>query len=150
MRSFDRWRALAANEQWLTVKSAALIAAAAASLRLLGLKRTLRLASLDRPATALGVSLGLSNGQAPARPAHQTSKTVIDTLASAADRAERYAPGGSCLSKSVALAWMLRREGLDAAVRIGVRTAGAFEAHAWVEASGLEPGNRAQFTPLGL
>ena len=137
MRSFDRWRALAANEQWLTVKSAALIAGAAASLRLLGLKRTLRLASLDRPATALGMSLG-------------ASKTVIDTLASAADRAERYAPGGSCLSKSVALAWMLRREGVDAAVRIGVRTAGAFEAHAWVEASGLEPGNRAQFTPLGL
>jgi hypothetical protein len=135
MRSFDRWRALTATEQSLTVKSAVLIAGAAASLRLLGLERTLRLASLDRM---------------PAPRAHETSKNVIATLASAADRAERYVPGGSCLSKSVALAWMLRREGVDAAVRIGVSTAGGFEAHAWVEASGLESERPARFTPLEL
>jgi hypothetical protein len=135
MRSFDRWRALTATEQWLTVKSAVLIAGAASSLRLVGLERTLRLASLD---------------EIPPPLARHTSKTVIDTIASAADRAERYAPGGSCLSKSVALAWMLRREGVDAAVRIGVSTAGEFEAHAWVEATGLESKRPARFTPLEL
>jgi hypothetical protein len=136
MRSFDRWRALTASEQWLTVKSAVLICSAAASLRLLGLKRTLRITDLDELSAV------------PARLSDQMSKTVIADVTSAADRAERYAPGGSCLSKSVALAWMLRRRGVPAEIRIGVRTAGEFEAHAWVEASGLESKNQARFTPL--
>jgi hypothetical protein len=52
------------------------------------------------------------------------------------DRAARYVPGGTCLAKSVALAWILRRNGVAATVRIGVRTGGRFDAHAWVECEG--------------
>jgi hypothetical protein len=129
MWSFDRWRALTASERWLTVKSAVLVALAAAALRGLGVKRTLRLAT---------------------QPVRGTSRIVIDELAAAVDRAGRYVPGATCLSQSIALAWMLRRDGVDAAVRIGVRTGGGFEAHAWVEASGLHSARPAPFTPLEL
>lgn len=44
----------------------------------------------------------------------------------------------SCLEKSLALWWLLRREGIASSVRIGARKASAkFEAHAWVERHGI-------------
>jgi transglutaminase superfamily protein len=44
---------------------------------------------------------------------------------------------GNCLSKSVALWWLLRRKGINVELRIGARRAGeGLEAHAWVELGG--------------
>jgi Transglutaminase-like superfamily len=58
--------------------------------------------------------------------------------------AARYGLGSTCLEKSLALWWVLRREGIVSSVRIGARKAsGKFEAHAWVERDGAalnEPG----------
>ena len=116
MGSFDRWRALTGDEQQLTVKSAMAIGVAVVALRVRGVDRTLRLAS---------------------RPLGGRTKTVIADFVTAVDRAGRYVPGGTCLPKSLALAWMLRGMGVAATVRIGVRTAGGFEAHAWVECNGV-------------
>ncbi len=47
----------------------------------------------------------------------------------------------TCLRRATVLAALLRREGLDAEVVIGVRRspAGALEAHAWVSCDGVEP-----------
>ncbi len=47
----------------------------------------------------------------------------------------RYAPyKGNCLSRSLALSWLLRRQGIESDLRIGVRNhEGEFQAHAWVE-----------------
>ncbi len=61
--------------------------------------------------------------------------------------AARYGLGqASCLEKSLALWWLLRREGMASSVRIGARkSSGKFEAHAWVERGGValnEPGER--------
>jgi hypothetical protein len=43
----------------------------------------------------------------------------------------------TCLEKSLALWWLLRRQGITSSVRIGARTAGGkLEAHAWVECEG--------------
>lgn len=43
-----------------------------------------------------------------------------------------------CLTRSLALAWILRRRGLPGELCLGVRNStGAFEAHAWVEVDGL-------------
>ena len=51
--------------------------------------------------------------------------------------AARYGLGSTCLEKSLALWWLLRREGIVSSVRIGTRkAAGKFEAHAWVERDG--------------
>ena len=44
----------------------------------------------------------------------------------------------TCLEKSLALWWLLRRESITSVVRIGARTAGGkLEAHAWVECEGV-------------
>jgi hypothetical protein len=60
--------------------------------------------------------------------------------------AARHGLGRStCLEKSLALWWLLQREGIASSVRIGARKAsGKFEAHAWVERDGValnEPGD---------
>jgi hypothetical protein len=53
--------------------------------------------------------------------------------------AARHALGQSnCLERSLALWWLLRREGIASSIRIGARkTDGKFEAHAWVECEGV-------------
>ena len=53
--------------------------------------------------------------------------------------AARHAPGDhSCLHRSMALWWMLRRRGFDGRLRMGVRKGdAAFEAHAWVNHAGV-------------
>lgn len=44
---------------------------------------------------------------------------------------------GNCLSRSLTLWWLLRRQGVDSDLRIGVRTvAGHLQAHAWIEYQG--------------
>lgn len=44
----------------------------------------------------------------------------------------------SCLPQSLVLWWLLKRQGMEAALRIGVRkVADRFEAHAWVEHGGV-------------
>ena len=50
----------------------------------------------------------------------------------------RYVPAnGTCLRQSLLVWWLLRRKGLQAELRIGVRKHPAFVAHAWVELDGL-------------
>lgn len=55
------------------------------------------------------------------------------------DVAARHLPiASTCLSRSLLLAWMLRRRGHPAELRIGVRVAGdSLQAHAWVECGGV-------------
>lgn len=57
--------------------------------------------------------------------------------------ASRYTrPWATCLRKSLVLWFFLRRQGIDTQVRIGVRNAGEFQAHAWVEYQGKVLGDR--------
>lgn len=59
-------------------------------------------------------------------------------LARLVDIAARHGPyKAKCLPRSLVLQWLLARRGIDAALRVGVRkTAGAIEAHAWLEHEG--------------
>ena len=51
--------------------------------------------------------------------------------------AGRYVPAnGSCLRQSLLVWWLLRRKGVPAELRIGVRKQEGFAAHAWVELAG--------------
>ena len=54
-------------------------------------------------------------------------------------------PGSTCLERSLALWWLLRRQGIASDLRIGARKVdNKFEAHAWVEHNGIainEPEN---------
>ena len=63
--------------------------------------------------------------------------------------AARYSPAPvTCLSRSIVLAWILRRHGVDSDLRIGVRmTNGALDAHAWLEREGIPIGDAPRTGP---
>jgi len=62
----------------------------------------------------------------------------VQTASRMVDAASRYGVArGNCLSKSITLWWLLRRQGIPVQLRFGARKTGArFEAHAWVELDG--------------
>lgn len=66
----------------------------------------------------------------------------------ATSRVTRYSwLPGNCLSRSLALLWLLRRNGHDADLRLGVSLdGGAFAAHAWVELGGVVLNDRQDVT----
>jgi transglutaminase-like putative cysteine protease len=98
--------------------SALAVVTAATLMRVISVQRVLRYAS--RPV------------RGPAIDDHE-----IGIRIAAMERAGRYVPGATCLTKSLALAWLLRRRGIAAQVRVGVRTADGFESHAWVDLDGV-------------
>lgn len=81
-------------------------------------------------------------------------RAIIGRWRAAVDRALAVLPGDrGCLVRATALRRRLHEAGLHATVRVGVRrTAGAFDAHAWVEVDGEPVGEPlahvASFVPL--
>lgn len=77
-----------------------------------------------------------------------------DRAARLVDRVWRLYPFATCLKKSLVLWWILRRRGVHADLRIGVRRVeGRFESHAWVQHGGrvlLDADLAEGFTPLAL
>lgn len=132
MRVFDRWRALDGRAKRLSLEAALLTAIAAA---LVTLGRAPRLLRSTAPR-------GATSAQA----------TDLQELTAAVARASRYLPGATCLARALALAWMLKRRGIAADVRLGVRTdTGRLFAHAWVECQGTVLGGPAageSFVPI--
>jgi hypothetical protein len=63
----------------------------------------------------------------------------VGEIARVVAMAARHAPGDhTCLHRSMALWWMLRRRGLDTRLMMGVRKGDAgLEAHAWVNHAGV-------------
>ena len=57
-----------------------------------------------------------------------------------------------CLARSLALRSLLRRQGVDARLRLGVRKDGSLlDAHAWVEADGVMVGEAGEgYAPLAV
>lgn len=51
------------------------------------------------------------------------------------ETAARFIPGASCLTRALALRYLLAQAAVDACIEIGVRTteSGTFKAHAWVK-----------------
>lgn len=100
--------------------------------RILGLKRVLRATEGAEKQTAAG-------------------RADYADVVHAVERARRYVPGGSCLTQSLALTWLLRKHGVRAETRIGVKNDKGFLAHAWVEVNGVpitsDSGYRGQ-TPI--
>src|SRR5205823_899665 len=100
--------------------------------------------------------------QAPARGTAtvSSSDTGAQTmkLATALRRAALFGPyAGNCLSRSLALLWLMKRHGVDAELCLGARMEeGQLAAHAWVESGGRIINDRpdvrekfAQFRPSG-
>ena len=77
-----------------------------------------------------------------ARPAAGAGKREARDIAVDLDRAANGLPfASSCLVRSRALLGLLRRRGIDAHLRIGVKLEdGALDAHAWVDCEGAPLG----------
>src|ERR1051326_2897400 len=113
MWAIDRFRRLTRAERRLVARAACSIAAASVGLRVLGLKRMLAAAYAEDAECARHAE---QDAEA-AEDAEQITRFLV-----AVERGGRYAPGGTCLTQSLALARMLRRRGIAAEVRVGVRT----------------------------
>jgi len=74
-----------------------------------------------------------------ARPRHVSHPAQIAELRRIVDIAARHSLAPTtCLTRSLVLGWFLRRRGIDAQLRIGVRLVGReLFAHAWLELCGV-------------
>jgi transglutaminase superfamily protein len=133
VRSWQRLRELSAPELRLLLAASALLPAMALRLRVEGLSR-LR-SRVER----------VSGGR---------DALSIDRVARLVDIAARHSPVRvGCLPRALALQWLLRRRGIEADLRLGVRKEGdRLDAHAWVEHAGTPlmeaPGVAQRFAPF--
>ena len=134
-RQIAKLRGLSGRERGILLRALVLLPLARAALRVFGLRRVTRW--LDAPARA-------------PRAGAVAAARIGALVATAAG----HAPfGSSCLARSLVLSWLLRREGIDGELRIGVRLVDAgLDAHAWVESGGVplnEPADvAARYTAL--
>lgn len=89
----------------------------------------------------------------PGKPSPALAPARLAELVEAAGR--HHYRRMTCLTRSLALQALLRRQGVEADLRIGVRREdGRLQAHAWVEHAGVPLGEREgvdrTFLPLGV
>ena len=117
-----RLGALSADERRETLRAALCVPLCAVSVRLLGLQRTRHW--IERALTR--------------RTAATPRAEAIAHAVRALERIRWYSPvGGTCLTRSLALQWLLGRSGIRTDLRIGVETAAGLAAHAWIECDGV-------------
>jgi hypothetical protein len=127
LRDWQRFRRLSGPERWLLIQALLLLSVTAQVLRWVGVRRWQSvLARLARGECVAG-------GDGNAAMVQQAGRTARMVRVAAG-----HVPGGAtCLYRSLTLWWLLRRQGLDCDLRIGVaRGRGPFTAHAWVEYQG--------------
>ena len=123
-RALDQLRGLSPVERRSLLLAAAVLPLAWLALRLLGLQKAQSYA-----------------GGATMRPGTMDPNQMrrIAALVNAAARRSLFPV--TCLTRSLVLEWLLRRQGVESELRIGVRYArGQLDAHAWIECDG-EPVN---------
>lgn len=121
----QRFRQLARAEQWLLLQALCWLPLMHGGVRLCGFKRGCQL---------------LTRWSAHDNPMPHPDQVAltIQQCEQALRLAIQYGLyPGNCLSRSLTLWWLLRRQGVDSELRIGVRiVAGRFQAHAWIEYAG--------------
>ena len=100
---------------------------------------SLRLRGFRATQTALQRLLSAVNGANLAADAPGCLAEAVTRTARMVRAAAHYSVGrATCLEESLALWWLLARQGIPSSVRIGTRKSGGqFEAHAWVECDGI-------------
>jgi len=124
-----RFRSLESRARGLFLRAAVLLPYISLSLRLRGFRATQSSLQKRLPRTLAAIS-DQSNG-AQAQSAALTARMVRSA-------ARRTWGSPACLEQSLALWWLLGRQGIPSSVRIGTRKSEEkFEAHAWVECDGV-------------
>ena len=121
-----RWRTarkLTWAERRLMVEAIGLLSVTTLALRLFGFQRT---------------QAALTRSNRTRRAAPSSPQPAAARIAAIVASAGRYSIGHPrCLPQALALQWLMRRQGLPAELRIGVRQQeDHMEAHAWVECEG--------------
>lgn len=123
MNNWTKFRRLPREEKKLFLEALALLPAVRAGLRTLGLQ----------PVEAALGCRGTRSNHAEADGAIYRARRTELLVNVAAGFA-----GGTCLARSIVLTRLLKGQGVEARLRIGVRKdEKGFEAHAWVEAAGI-------------
>ena len=124
--SWGKFLELTWKERWLLLRVFAWLALISAGLHLMNFQRLRALLlRVSRPPAP-----SMHNDSAKAQAA------VTSRLVQAA--ASRTPFKTACLVRSTTLWYLLRRQGIDSEIRIGVnREEGVFHAHAWVEIDGM-------------
>src|ERR1700722_16021823 len=119
---WKRFRKLNAFERGVVLEATGGLLATWIGLRLIGFRRWERVLAVFTPSAN---TPGLQQG------ASEPALVIARMQEAAARNLFFYA---NCLEQSLVLWWLLRRRGIDAALRIGARKdSERFEAHAWVE-----------------
>jgi hypothetical protein len=123
-----RFRTLEPRARGLFLRAAVLLPFISLSLRLRGFRATQSSLQKRLPRALTAIS-------------DQSSRTQAESTALTArmvrSAAHRTWGSPACLEQSLALWWLLGRQGIASSVRIGTRkTDQKFEAHAWVECDG--------------
>jgi len=124
-RKAETWHSLSKSDRALVVRAMFLLPIVAASLKTVGLRRTQSWLTRN--------SLGRI-----VPPTEQTRANVRRATQMVAVACRLHPLRSSCLPRTIVLWSLLRRRGIEADVRIGVRcdTEGAVKAHAWLEWNG--------------
>jgi len=126
-----RFRALEPSARGAFLRAAVLLPLISVSLRLRGFRATQSSLQKRLP----GAASRLTNQSSGPHP-HEERTALTARMVKAA--AHRTWGRPQCLEQSLALWWLLGRQGIPSSVRIGTRKTGAkFEAHAWVECDGV-------------
>lgn len=127
VRGFRRWRQLQPSLRRDALVAAALLTLFWVALRIPGLPVLRRVGASAKQAA------NSSDAERARAIAHVVNATAMRT----------FGPG-QCLTRSLALQWMLRGRGIASQLRIGVRRSGAgLSAHAWVECAGVPVNDQA-------
>jgi hypothetical protein len=131
MRELAKLRALTGAERRFLAKAVVATTVVAGALPVFGFRRLHgALARSSRRRELLFTTPGSAGARA---------KTAAKLVAIAAGRGPVRA---TCLRRSLVLWWLLRRDGIETVLRVGVnRDSGSLEAHAWVEFQGRPLGD---------
>ena len=125
-----RFSALDFEARGLLLRAAILLPVISVSLKARGFRGTQESLLRFRPGVLRDTRAGAAS------PQHEIARSQLTArMVNAAVR--QVWSGSTCLEKSLALWWLLRRQGVASDLRIGARKVeNKFEAHAWVEREG--------------
>lgn len=134
LRKISRFRRLSPLDRAILIQALVILPIIQVRLRTLGFKRAIA------PLIQTGDNKPLPSRQASRLQALRTAHLMH--LA-----AKHGLVRGNCLSRALALLWLLRKQGMEGELRIGVRKAeGQLLAHAWIEVSGQPLAERGDVT----